>query len=235
MNVCTIDGCEKSTKARGYCVMHYKRWSKYGDPMHTERIRNTTCTVTGCDLKAKAKNLCNTHYSRWRTHGDPNLGARPKRSTEACSIDGCELVVLARGWCQNHYAQWHRYGSPHGSDRVMPTVDERFWSKVDKNGPTPLVSWDGTPLSGNCWLWTAGSMPAGYGNFMHKHENNKPSWIGAHRYAYEAIVGSIPDGLTLDHLCRTPACVNPDHLEPVTKAENTRRELACRYNKKEIA
>lgn len=46
----------------------------------------------------------------------------------------------------------------------------------------------------------------------------------AHRVVYEATVGPIPEGLTLDHLCANPACVNPDHLEPVSRAENTRRQ-----------
>jgi hypothetical protein len=45
----------------------------------------------------------------------------------------------------------------------------------------------------------------------------------AHRVVYELLVGSIPDGLVIDHLCRNRACVNPDHMEPVTVWENTRR------------
>lgn len=59
-----------------------------------------------------------------------------------------------------------------------------------------------------------------------------PEWIGAHRHSYQSLVGSIPDGLHLDHLCRVPACVNPEHLEPVTLAENNRRAAAV---KKEVA
>lgn len=90
------------------------------------------------------------------------------------------------------------------------TVADRFWSKVDKAGP------------GGCWLWTAGTFRHGYGQFM----TVKPKKVSAHRWAYEALVGPIPDGLVLDHLCRTPACVNPAHLEPVTTAENTRRGVA---------
>ncbi len=47
--------------------------------------------------------------------------------------------------------------------------------------------------------------------------------VYVHRFSYELHIGPIPEGLVIDHLCRTPACVNPDHLEPVTNAENVRR------------
>jgi len=68
-----------------------------------------------------------------------------------------------------------------------------------------------------CWLWT-GSKTRGYGNVGHKGRN-----VYAHRLTYELLVGPIPPGLELDHLCRTPACVRPSCLEPVTHAENMRR------------
>jgi len=66
-------------------------------------------------------------------------------------------------------------------------------------------------------VWDAPSAE-GYGTFYLDGRSQK-----AHRVAYELLVGPIPEGLTLDHLCRVRHCVNPDHLEPVTRLENWRR------------
>lgn len=68
-----------------------------------------------------------------------------------------------------------------------------------------------------CWLFTM-VLNSGYGQIF----VNGRKWL-AHRAAYELLVGPIPEGMTLDHLCRTRSCINPDHLEPVTIRENLRR------------
>lgn len=87
---------------------------------------------------------------------------------------------------------------------------DRFWEKVD--------------ISGTCWEWTAAKMKYGYGRFRSggSYENGGRI-VFAHRWAYEYLRGPIPAGLVLDHLCRNPSCVNPDHLEPVTSGENVLR------------
>lgn len=74
-----------------------------------------------------------------------------------------------------------------------------------------------------CWLWTGYVKPSGYATMS---VNSKMQWV--HRLSYEVLVGPIPAGLQLDHLCRVRNCVNPAHLEPVTGRENTIRSYAAR-------
>ena len=70
----------------------------------------------------------------------------------------------------------------------------------------------------DCWLWTASTVTGGYGRFRYLGK-----LMLAHRAAYEMLIGPIPAGLVIDHLCRTRRCVNPSHMEPVTQAVNISR------------
>lgn len=79
------------------------------------------------------------------------------------------------------------------------------------------AKWRPDKASG-CWIWEGAVTGLGYGKF---YESGKLR--PAHRVAWEIYKGGIPEGLLLDHLCRRKECVNPDHLEPVTVAENTKR------------
>lgn len=74
--------------------------------------------------------------------------------------------------------------------------------------------------SEGCWIWNAGISVYGYGWFR---PHGTMECVNAHRVAYELYVGPIAEDLTVDHLCRVRSCVNPDHLEIVSRSENTRR------------
>lgn len=84
--------------------------------------------------------------------------------------------------------------------RTPRPAEDRFFGHVE--------------VTGFCWLWTGKVNEKGYGRFGHTM---------VHRWVYEFLVGEIGDGLVIDHLCRIHRCVNPDHLEPVTRTENNRR------------
>lgn len=126
-----------------------------------------------------------------------------------CSVAGCTSSAHARGVCSNHYVKLRRYGDPTagpGKGGVTQPLEPRFWSKVDRRGED------------ECWLWQAGLDPKGYGNFWMDGTTRH-----AYRVAYELVVGPVPTGLELDHLCRVRACVNPSHLEAVTHQVNNNR------------
>lgn len=91
---------------------------------------------------------------------------------------------------------------------MTEALPSRFWSLIDV---------------GDCWEWQGNINHAGYGRYNYNL---------AHRLIWEALVGPIPNGLTLDHLCRNRKCVNPDHLEPVTRGENVRRGVAIEVNRR---
>lgn len=82
-----------------------------------------------------------------------------------------------------------------------------------------IIFWKHTEKTETCWLWRGNKIPEGYG-YIGTRDHGHAS---AHRFSYELHKGAIPDGLVIDHLCRTPACVNPDHLEAVSFHENILR------------
>ena len=86
----------------------------------------------------------------------------------------------------------------------MKTLETRFWEKVEKTE--------------DCWLWKGAIQNKGYGQIR---VGKKIKY--AHRISYELINESIPEGMTIDHLCFVTNCVNPSHLEVVTMIENIKR------------
>lgn len=126
-----------------------------------------------------------------------------------CTAPGCERTKAAKGYCLNHYKMWRRRGT------VAPiTAEERFFARVTQVG--------------ECWEWHRKD-PNGYGA---QFDDKNVKWL-PHRWAYTFLRADIPEGLELDHLCRNRACVNPWHLEPVTRRVNAQRGVgsieACKH------
>lgn len=87
-----------------------------------------------------------------------------------------------------------------------------------------------------CWEWTGSMAHGGYGSIgIGSRTDGSRRTTSTHRYAYELLVGPIPDGLDIDHLCRNRACCNPDHLEPVTRSENLRRGRSAEVRRQQAA
>ena len=120
-----------------------------------------------------------------------------------CTVDQCNEPIRNRklGLCNRHYLRFRRHGDVHSLESAHL---RRFEEKIDR--------------SGDCWIWTGTALQSGYGVI---HRDGKRLY--AHRVSYETYVGPIPEGLVIDHLCRNPPCVNPDHLEAVRQGTNTKR------------
>ena len=114
-----------------------------------------------------------------------------------------------------HYARLYRHGDLETVKATMGqyqrglSAEERFWRKV-------------VPQPTGCWLWTANTTGRnGYGRF-----SGDGGQMLAYRWTYEQLVGPVPEGMELDHLCRVRLCVNPSHLEPVSHRENCMRGVS---------
>lgn len=133
-----------------------------------------------------------------------------------CSVDGCERPSKWRGWCQKHYYRWYRHSDPLAVRPGLPRIEQSFWKKV--------------VILGGCWGWS-GAKNHGHGIF---HARGRQ--VQAHRFAYELLVGPIPEGMTVGHRCHDEAaevgacaggecvhreCCNPAHLCLQTRGENT--------------
>lgn len=128
-----------------------------------------------------------------------------RKPNGVCSVEGCGHVWQQREWCRKHWRRWKLYGDPlgFGDSQTLAPVEVRYWRKVCQTA--------------GCWIWRGGHDGDGYGSFNNGHG------ALAHRWLWEYLNGSIAAGMELDHLCRRRDCVRPDHLEPVTHAENMAR------------
>lgn len=133
-----------------------------------------------------------------------------------CADCGRDRPIRARGLCGSCYNRAAKRRRDTGED--MPDrsrLTAREYLEQSKG------------TTGQCWPWQGSVDARGYG-----HASLPTGRDYAHRYAYRELVGELDEGMTVDHLCRVRSCVNPDHLEQVTRAENLRRAVPYRRPQK---
>lgn len=212
MKICSVEGCEKTSFARGWCCNHYAQFRTAGFK---------GCSIEGCDKPHRAKGYCVKHYYE-------------NRPTQ-CSIDGCERPTIAKGVCKMH---WRQQQDPNrtcevcgigyqGSKRSRYcSIPCKVWAgrspvrrAVEAGDPEAIIEAirDTVVISDDgCWLWPLAKSPQGYGMIG---QGGKGGMV--HRHALAASIGrQLRKGEVVHHKCAVRACVNPEHLQLVTQREN---------------
>lgn len=144
-----------------------------------------------------------TGWQMWKRH----TKLHPKE-TRRKACEECGQVFTYGGAYKRHMETMHAPEPAYS--------DGRFFSKVRQDHET------------GCWVWVGCPTPKGYGLFALR--GPYPSVrVSTHKWAYERLIGPVPEGLELDHLCRNRMCCNPLHLEPVTHQVNMQRSVAVRF------
>lgn len=222
-DTCSVADCDEPIRCKGYCALHYSRWLRHGDPRpnvpRKEAARGVMCSVIGCEAPVRCKMLCSVHYDRKRRLGGTSLPERQR----SCSVDECGGSIYSNGYCRPHDQRFRLKGDPRagGPLRVLPR-------KTERDDIAARILARCSPSETGCIEWQ-GSLSKGYGSI---------SWRGRHWRCHIALWvvehGPLPEGdWTLDHLCYNRRCVNLEHLEPVTRAENTMRAMLRKYAKAE--
>lgn len=124
-DICTMAGCDRPHKARGYCQTHYMQFKRGITPVGPIKTRVTVkpdeCVEEGCTDPVKAKGLCKMHYQRLLRHGYTGRTER-KKPPRKCAIEVCDNYAYCKDLCHAHYIKqrkWQSYGVDAGRYQEM--------------------------------------------------------------------------------------------------------------------
>ncbi len=168
------------------------------------------CTIEDCPKPILGRGWCSMHYATWQRHGDPLAPIQRRLPPDTiCSEATCDNRAKRRGMCDMHRRREENHGE------TTDPRERRFWAQVDRRG------------NDECWLWMGHCQWNGYGQY------GTTGTRLAHRIAYQYLIGPIPEGFVVDHMCHVRdrdcskaidcphrRCCNPAHAEIKRQREN---------------
>lgn len=167
----------------------------------TSKPSGRPCAVVDCLKLARNRGWCSMHYERWRLHGDvgPATLIREVPKPECC-VEGCTRTARCQDYCSMHYQRVWKTGSPRGANHEVITRGDLLTRLSDK-----FLVGDG------CWPWVGVINGNGYGMLGTQR---------GHVLLFELMVGPVPRGFHVHHLCQNRRCVRPDHLAALSHKDH---------------
>ena len=209
--VCSIDGCGKPVRARGWCVNHYALWQRNGKPIVVKGAIKT-CSIEGCEKLKKARGWCAAHYWRNQNYGSPLALRSPPAKSDVCCVEGCVSPPNGkRNMCNAHYLKWYRRGDPNAAPQRAGHGEPSKWLRDHVHYS-----------SDECLIWPFAVGRDGRGRVS----DISPQ---AHRAMCILTNGKPPTALhEAAHSCGKghEGCVHPKHLYWATPIENCADQIA---------
>lgn len=129
MKTCSVDGCDRKSKALGYCPKHYYRLKTHGTTEERTKAAPKRCTFQGCLEIAKARGYCPKHYERLKKHGNAGVVLKNKEhAPKFCTVEGCGNKHNGLGFCDTHRIRFHKYGTPTPEGIKFPSARGEYLS-----------------------------------------------------------------------------------------------------------